>query len=196
MDLTCFQCKKDWEVPQPQIIGAKLKFALGFKEHAFVCPNCHAKNEVTKQAFEDELEQPHHAAAAPAPAAPKPAPKPAGPAPKPAAGPTAPKPAAPPVKPPVPAPVAPRPVIMTNAPSSAIGAGPVIKERHGVVIVRSLRVRKDHSTSSETVAGLVRNEKVTILSTWTDGDDTWAQLGPDRWAAIIYNGEALIELTD
>jgi hypothetical protein len=46
------------------------------------------------------------------------------------------------------------------------------------------------------MAGLTKGEKVTVISTWTDGDNTWAQLGPDRWAAIIFNGEALIELSD
>jgi hypothetical protein len=90
------------------------------------------------------------------------------------------------------------PVIGASAPTApVVGAGPVMaKERHGTVIVRSLHVRKDHSTSSETMAGLVKGEKVTVMSTWADGDNVWAQLGADRWAAIVYNGEALIELSD
>jgi len=66
--------------------------------------------------------------------------------------------------------------------------------RHGTVIVRSLHVRKDHSTRSETMAGLVKGNRVDIIATWTDGKNTWAQLGPERWSAIVYNGETLIRL--
>jgi len=76
-------------------------------------------------------------------------------------------------------------------------AGPSIATpRHGTVLVRSLHVRKDHSKKSETMAGLVKGQKVDIIATWTDGKDTWAQLGPERWSAIVYNGEALIKLDD
>lgn len=64
--------------------------------------------------------------------------------------------------------------------------------RRGVVTVRSLRIRAAHSTTSEVVGGLVKGDEVTILSTWTDGRDTWAQL--DRgWAAMVYRGETYIE---
>ena len=64
--------------------------------------------------------------------------------------------------------------------------------RKGVVTVRSLRIRADHNTSSEVVAGLVDGDEVTILSTWTDGKDTWAKLDKG-WAAMVYNGETYIE---
>jgi hypothetical protein len=66
--------------------------------------------------------------------------------------------------------------------------------RRGTVLTRSLHVRKDHSTKSETMAGLVKGDKVDILATWSDGKNTWAQLGPERWSAIVYTGEALIQL--
>jgi hypothetical protein len=68
--------------------------------------------------------------------------------------------------------------------------------RHGTVIVRSLHVRKDHSTKAETMAGLVKGNKVDIIGTWSDGKNTWAQFGPERWSAIVYNGETLIQLDD
>jgi len=77
------------------------------------------------------------------------------------------------------------------------GAGPAFSgTRHGTVLVRSLHVRKDHSTKAETMAGLVKGDKVDIMATWNDGKNTWAQLGPERWSAIVYNGEALIRLDD
>ena len=66
--------------------------------------------------------------------------------------------------------------------------------RHGTVLVRSLHVRKDHSTKAETMAGLVKGDKVDIIATWNDGKNSWAQLGPERWSAIEYNGETLIQL--
>jgi len=65
------------------------------------------------------------------------------------------------------------------------GGGTSATARHGTVIVRSLHVRKDHSTKSETMAGLVKGNKVDIIATWSDGKNTWAQLGPERWSAIV-----------
>lgn len=65
--------------------------------------------------------------------------------------------------------------------------------KKGVVTVRSLRIRADHNTSSEVVAGLVDGDEVTILDTWSDGKDTWAKLDKG-WAAMEYNGETYIRL--
>jgi len=67
-------------------------------------------------------------------------------------------------------------------------AGP----KKGIVTVRSLRVRADHNTTSEVVAGLVDGNEVTILDTWTDGKDTWAKL-ENGWAAMVYDGETYIK---
>ena len=67
--------------------------------------------------------------------------------------------------------------------------------KKGVVNVRSLHIRKDHSTTSAEVGGLTHGKEVTILETWSDGKNTWAKLGPDQWAAIVYNGETLIKLS-
>src|SRR4030042_2060759 len=66
--------------------------------------------------------------------------------------------------------------------------------KKGVVYVKSLRIRKDHNTKSEMVDGLVAGDEVTILETWGDGEDIWAKLGPDRWAAIVYDGQTMIKL--
>ena len=65
--------------------------------------------------------------------------------------------------------------------------------KKGVVTVRSLRIRADHNTSSEVVGGLVDGDEVTILSTWSDGKDTWAKLDKG-WAAMVYDGETYIRL--
>lgn len=164
MDITCFNCNKTWEVPQAHILGAKLKYALGFDEHGFKCPNCDARNMLTKQEFEAALEDREPVGATASGGVKR--------------G---------------------RGIVGKSAPAKpTAGPGPAFsgQPRHGTVIVRSLHVRKDHSTRSETMAGLVRGDKVTILNTWTDGENTWAQLGPDRWSAIVYKGEALIELDD
>ena len=63
----------------------------------------------------------------------------------------------------------------------------------GIVTVRSLRIRADHNTTSEVVGGLVDGNEVTILSTWSDGKDTWAKLD-NGWAAMVYDGETYIKL--
>ena len=80
----------------------------------------------------------------------------------------------------------------------ATGPGPSLpgKQRQGIVIATSLDIRQDHSASSESLGWLSPGDEVTILNTWTDGENTWAQLGTERWIAIIYNGEALIDLLD
>jgi hypothetical protein len=65
--------------------------------------------------------------------------------------------------------------------------------KKGVVTVRSLRIRADHNTSSEVVAGLVNGDEVTIFDTWSDGKDTWAKLDKG-WAAMVYDGETYIKL--
>jgi len=65
--------------------------------------------------------------------------------------------------------------------------------KRGIVTVRSLRIRADHNTSSEVVGGLVDGNEVTILSTWSDGKDTWAKL-EKGWAAMVYDGETYIKL--
>lgn len=80
-----------------------------------------------------------------------------------------------------------------EADRAAAAARAAAQPKKGVVTVRSLHVRKDHSTKAETVAGLVKDEEVTFTETWTDGKDTWVKIGPDKWAAMIYNGETYIK---
>ena len=83
------------------------------------------------------------------------------------------------------------------APAAAAGPGPSIsRPRSGTVLVRSLRVRSGHSKKDPVVAGLVKGQKVEVIATWTDGKDTWAQLGPDKWSAVVYDGQAMIDLDD
>ncbi len=66
--------------------------------------------------------------------------------------------------------------------------------KKGVVQIRSLRIRADHTTKSGLVGGLVKGDEVTILETWTDGKDTWAKIGPDQWAAVVFEGETYIKM--
>ena len=66
--------------------------------------------------------------------------------------------------------------------------------KKGVVSTPSLRVRADHSTSAEVVAGLVDGDEVTILGVWSDGTNKWAQL-ENGWAAIEYDGKTLIKVS-
>jgi hypothetical protein len=72
-------------------------------------------------------------------------------------------------------------------------AGTSSTARKGTVVTRSLHVRKDHSTKSETMAGLVKGNKVDIIGTWSDGKNTWAKLDKG-WAAMVYNGETYIKI--
>lgn len=69
-----------------------------------------------------------------------------------------------------------------------------VKTRKAVVLARSLHVRADHSTSSETVAGLVKGQDVEVFETWAEGKNTWARIGEGTWAAVEYNGEKLLDI--
>jgi hypothetical protein len=51
MRITCFNCRHTWDVSTGQLFAARLKNRLGFKEHAFVCPNCDAQSVVTEADF-------------------------------------------------------------------------------------------------------------------------------------------------
>src|SRR6266542_2052641 len=166
MEITCFNCNHIWQVPAGQFLAAKLKFGLGFHEHAFVCPNCHTKNFISKH--EVEIADPqipvtgahtpmdtdiqHHAHAH----------HPGG------SAPTNPEP--------------------TPEASS--------RQNHGVVLERVLQLHRDHNPFAETMGTLKKGEEITILDTWTDGENPWVQIGPERWALIEDNGDAFIELTD
>ncbi len=168
MQITCFNDKNTWTVGPIDIAAAKLRFALGFPQTAFICPKCGKPNNVSKADFQAAVN-------APAAAAPKPA-GPAAPAPVHAPG---------------------QGMVVGGAATTTAGAGPAISTpHHGTVLARSLRVRKGHSKADPVVAGLVKGDKIDIIATWTDGTDTWAQLGPDKWSAVVFNGEALIHLDD
>jgi hypothetical protein len=165
MELVCKTCKKPFNAHPGEIASAAIDYTFG-RKHTFICDNCKAENILTKAEYE---------AVKDAKSA-----KPVASAPKPIA------PVAKPVARPIQQAPAPKPVTPIPAPAP--------KPSEGVVLVASLHVRKDHSTTSETMAGLVKGEKVKIISTWTDGKNTWAQLGPDRWAAIEHNGKTMIEV--
>ena len=166
MQITCFNDQNTWKVGAIEIAAAKLRFALGFPEETFYCPKCRKGNKVSKAEFQAAM------------AAPAQAPKPAGPA-------------------------APKPggyyvpggaIAGQQAQPFGIGAGPAMTKRSGTVLVRSLRVRSGHGKEHPVVAGLVKGQKVEVTATWTDGKDTWAQLGPDQWSAVIFDGKAMIDL--
>jgi membrane protein involved in colicin uptake len=84
-------------------------------------------------------------------------------------------------------------VAAMKAASEKAAAERAAAPKKGVVTVRSLRIRADHNTSSEVVGGLVDGNEVTILSTWSDGRDTWAKLDKG-WAAMVYDGETYIKV--
>jgi hypothetical protein len=39
-------------------------------------------------------------------------------------------------------------------------------------------------------------EKITIVDTWMDGENTWVKLGPERWINIEQDGESVLDLID
>ncbi len=74
------------------------------------------------------------------------------------------------------------------------GVTPAKAGSKATVLARSLHVRGDHSTSAETVAGLVKGQEVDVFETWTDGKNTWARIGEGMWSAVEFNGDKLLEV--
>jgi len=79
-------------------------------------------------------------------------------------------------------------------PALAPVPAPAPAARKAKVLVRSVRVRAEHNTSSDVVAGLVHDQEVDVFETWTEGKNIWARIGEGTWAAVEYNGEKLLEL--
>ena len=79
--------------------------------------------------------------------------------------------------------------ILQERTAAAVAAQP----KKGIVTTRSLRVRKDHNTEAPVVDGLDEGKEVQILETWTDGKNTWAKIGTDQWAAMVYDGQTLMK---
>ena len=173
MEITCFNCKNTWQVPEGTLRNASLKYALGLQDVPFICPNCGAKNVLPRDKFhssdqpqnvepvreteslrgnmetEMEKEQPlTEESANSAPTNPVKAPKP----------------------------------------------GP--QSRQAVIRTRGVEARRDHNYWSEIMGGFSQGETVTIVDTWTDGEHTWVQLGPERWVNIEQDGEPVFDLLD
>ncbi len=51
MEITCYRCKTNFEVPAGTMLKARLGYARGHKEYAFPCPNCGAQNGLTADEF-------------------------------------------------------------------------------------------------------------------------------------------------
>ncbi len=170
MQITCFSCGQTWQVSTRHLLAAKLKFRLDFKEHTFVCPNCDARNVLTDQEFESPDRRSSQI-----------------------------------------------PITGSDlrggthrghhppradndgerAPINPVpGPDPSAKKVRAIVLERGVPLRREPSCNSETTAILHKGQEVILLDMWMNGEDVWAQLGPERWAAVIEDGEALIDLID
>lgn len=65
--------------------------------------------------------------------------------------------------------------------------------RDAIVMVPSLRVRGGPGTNYPIVGVLSGGQKVSVLSIKTVNEDIWANLGPERWAAKLYQGSTYMK---
>ena len=166
MEITCFSCQQTWQVPAGQLLAARLRFGFGAADHTFTCPNCDAKNVVTEREF---VSSEHASHLIPV---------------------TGSQPGMDTHPPDVYA-------ARGSAPTNPVpGPGEPAKPIHAVVRERGVSLQRDHHWTAETMGKLSKGEQITILDTWTNGEETWVQLGPERWARIEEDGETLIELLD
>jgi hypothetical protein len=149
-------------------MAARIKFGLGSVEHAWTCPNCRAQNVITASEFE---QSDHSAPLVPALNDRGQLDIQAGHHPPRAENDGA------------PAPTNPVP-----------GPDPNGSQIHALVLERGLPLLREPNPMAETMDTLHKGERISILNTWTDGEDTWLQLGPERWATIERDGEVVIEL--
>jgi hypothetical protein len=169
MDVTCYNCKTIFTVPKGSMRSARLKFALGYKEYLFTCPNCGAKNSLTADDF-DSYDRPEV------------------------------------VVPVTSAKSAPESVeevlpsrtneTATKAPANPVEGPNAEMRRPAVVRVRGVEARRDHSNWAEVMGAFSKGERIMILNTWSDGENTWVRLGPERWVNIEQNGEPVLDLID
>ena len=170
MEITCYKCKNTYEVPFGALLNARLKYALGYNEHKFTCPNCGAKNALTAEEFRSND--------------------------------------------------IPQTVVPVTGTPSGIGhvdteqskgkkqlsgraptnpvedPGDEMQQREAIVRVRGVDARRDHSSWSEVMGSFHKGEKITIVDTWSDGENTWVKLGPERWINIEQDGEPVLDLID
>lgn len=169
MDITCYKCKNTWEVPTGTILSARLKHALGYKEYAFTCPNCGAKNEFTPDEF--------HSRDLPQNVVPV-----TGGTSEPGSNDHA---------------HLERKNTARYAPTNPVES-PGLKsgQQQAVIRARGVEARRDHSNWAEVMGAFGQGERITIVDTWTDGENTWVQLGPERWINIEQDGEPVLDLVD
>lgn len=168
MEITCVNCNQTWQPTPGQILAARIKFGLGFVEHTLTCPNCHTKNVIPATEFE--------ASDHPRPLVPMTG--------DPDSSDT----------------LTQHPARADNdgafAPTNPVpGPDPNGRQVQAVVSQRGVRLLRDHNWTSETMDILRKGETIAILDTWTDGEHTWVQLGPERWALIEQDdGQPVFEL--
>ena len=168
MDITCYNCNITFEVPAGTLLNARLKYALGYKEFAFPCPNCAAKNGLTAEEFRSQ-DIPQTVVPVTGTETPsKHADKEQSPG---------------------------KRELVGRAPTNPVeGPGLEKKQLQAIVRVRGVEARRDHSNWSEISGAFSQGEKLTIVDTWSDGENTWVQLGPERWINIEQDGEPILDL--
>lgn len=78
--------------------------------------------------------------------------------------------------------------------AEAAAARRLANAKKGVVKAHKLYIRADHDDDAKAVGGLENGNEVTIYETWSDGKNTWANIGDGQWSAMEYGGKTFIEL--
>lgn len=166
MHIMCLNCHHTWGLTSGEFLAARLKFALGAQEQAFTCPNCQTENKVSEHTFRTSDPQ------------------------RPVTAENDPRKSIPQ-----------HPARANNDPAAAptnpiTGPKPGSSEQNAIVLKSRLPLRREHHRNAEIMGQLREDEHVIILDTWSNGDDVWIQLGPERWSPVEQDGQALIELLD
>lgn len=61
---------------------------------------------------------------------------------------------------------------------------PAPDQLHAIVLDKGLRLLRGHNLTTVEMGRIHKDEHIVILDTWTNGEEFWVQLGPERWGLV------------
>jgi hypothetical protein len=168
VQITCYSCKTIYKVSEGKLWNSRLRYALGYQEYTFTCPKCGGKNGLTHDEFHSHDRPQNVIPVTGVQSGPGRADKEYTYSDR---------------------------QLVDRAPTNPVeDQQPVGRSRQAIVGVRGVDAHRDHNNWSEIMGAFSRGEKITIVDTWSIGENTWVKLGPERWVSLVQDGEASIEL--
>lgn len=80
----------------------------------------------------------------------------------------------------------------------------LLEEMKGLVVTDALNIREDHDPNARILGHLKMGDEVSVVDTWTEGNNIWVKLKPDahlpnpavQWSAMLIGKNRYIKLID